>query len=205
LGIKKKLTTAYHPQANGLVERLHRRLKEALRSREAGVQWEDHLPWVLLGLRAAPRDDMGVLAAETTLGVQLTLPGQLLEETAAAAGQLAQELRADRQLALPVPLRPRSYAQAAAAVPGALEEAEWVFVRKGGVSPPLAAKFDRPYQVISKSEKYFVIKVGDKLDSVSVDRLKSYRGGGVVTPAVPPLRGRPPKLAAPAGSSGSGG
>jgi hypothetical protein len=169
------------------------------------VQWEDHLPWVLLGLRAAPRDDTGVSAAETTLGVQLTLPGQLLEESAVAAGQLAQELRADRQLASPVPLRPRSYVQAAAGAPGALEEAEWVFVRKGGVSPPLAAKFDGPYKVVSKSDIYFVIKVGDKLDSVSVDRLKSYRGGGVVTPAVPPLRGRPPKSAASAGSSGSGG
>jgi len=38
LGINHKLTTAYHPQANGLVERFHRQLKEALRARlETGI------------------------------------------------------------------------------------------------------------------------------------------------------------------------
>ena len=29
-GINRKMTTAYHPEANGLVERFHRRLKESL-------------------------------------------------------------------------------------------------------------------------------------------------------------------------------
>jgi hypothetical protein len=36
LGIKSQLTTPYHPQANGAVERFHRRLKDALRARLAG-------------------------------------------------------------------------------------------------------------------------------------------------------------------------
>jgi cleavage and polyadenylation specificity factor subunit 1 len=36
LGIKHVQTTAYHPQANGLVERFHRRLKDALCARLAG-------------------------------------------------------------------------------------------------------------------------------------------------------------------------
>jgi len=57
LGVAHTTTTAYHPQANGLVERAHRQLKEALRSRLAGAAWPDHLPWALLGLRAAPKDD----------------------------------------------------------------------------------------------------------------------------------------------------
>jgi transposase InsO family protein len=55
LGIKSKLTTPYHPQANGAVERFHRRLKDSLRARLAGSDWPSHLPWVLFGLRAAPR------------------------------------------------------------------------------------------------------------------------------------------------------
>jgi transposase InsO family protein len=57
LGIQHVLTSAYHPQSNSLVERFHRRLKEALKARLAGAQWLAHLPWVLLGLRAAPRED----------------------------------------------------------------------------------------------------------------------------------------------------
>ena len=39
LGIRLSATTAYHPQANGLVERMHRRLKEALKTRLAGPNW----------------------------------------------------------------------------------------------------------------------------------------------------------------------
>jgi len=31
-GIQHNLTTAFHPQANGMVERLHRQLKDALRA-----------------------------------------------------------------------------------------------------------------------------------------------------------------------------
>ena len=79
LGIRHILTTPYHPQSNGLVERLHRRLKDALKSRLAGPDWYQHLPLVLLGLRAAPRDDSGVSAAELTFGAPLMLPGPLLD------------------------------------------------------------------------------------------------------------------------------
>jgi hypothetical protein len=37
------------------VERFHRRLKNSLRVQLAGSDWLDHLPWVLLGLRAGLR------------------------------------------------------------------------------------------------------------------------------------------------------
>jgi transposase InsO family protein len=66
LGIKHTMTTAFHPQSNGLVERVHCRLKDALKARLAAANWPDHLPWVLLGLRASPREDLGLSAAEMT-------------------------------------------------------------------------------------------------------------------------------------------
>ena len=42
LNIQHSPTTAYHPQSNGLVERFHRRLKDALLSRAAAADWHDH-------------------------------------------------------------------------------------------------------------------------------------------------------------------
>ncbi len=47
LGMTHTTTTAYHPQSNGLVERAHRQLKEALRSRLAGAAWPGltTFPW----------------------------------------------------------------------------------------------------------------------------------------------------------------
>jgi hypothetical protein len=53
-------TTAYHPEANGAVERLHCCLKDALRVHAAAATWAEELPWVLLGLRAQPREDTGL-------------------------------------------------------------------------------------------------------------------------------------------------
>ncbi len=78
LGIKHILTTAYHPESNGMVEIVHRQIKDALRATGAGTGWHSHLPWVLLGLHAAPKEDSGVSSAELVSGAPLILPRQLL-------------------------------------------------------------------------------------------------------------------------------
>jgi transposase InsO family protein len=68
LGISHQMTTAYHPQSNGMVERAYRQLKDALRSCLAGVQWPQHLPWALLGLRAAPKKIRAFLLLSWPMG-----------------------------------------------------------------------------------------------------------------------------------------
>jgi hypothetical protein len=79
LGIHHVTTTAYHPQSNGMIERAHRQFKDALRSRAAGDKWTTHLPWILLGLRAAPKDDSNTSSAELVFGCWITVPGQFLD------------------------------------------------------------------------------------------------------------------------------
>jgi hypothetical protein len=78
LNIQHSAMTAYHPQSNGLVERFHRPLKDALRSWAAAADWHDHLPWVLLGIRTAFREDSEFSPAEAVYGSQLVLPGQFI-------------------------------------------------------------------------------------------------------------------------------
>ena len=58
LGVKLHRTTAFHPQANGLCERFHRSMKAALRAGLTDGNWLDRLPWVMLGLRTAPKEDL---------------------------------------------------------------------------------------------------------------------------------------------------
>ena len=42
LGVKHITTTAFHPQSNGMVERVHRHLKEGLKARGAQADWPQH-------------------------------------------------------------------------------------------------------------------------------------------------------------------
>ena len=44
-----------------MVERAHRQLKETLHAREAGADWPEHLPWMLLGLCAASKEANGLV------------------------------------------------------------------------------------------------------------------------------------------------
>jgi hypothetical protein len=74
LNISNWLTTAYHPEWNGAVERLHRHLKDALRARAAVATWSEELPFVLLGLRAQLREDTGLSPADAVFGSPIVLP-----------------------------------------------------------------------------------------------------------------------------------
>lgn len=60
LGTKHLRTTAYHPCANGLVERLHRQLKGALKGHPSQEQWTHALPLVLLGIRTSLKKTLAV-------------------------------------------------------------------------------------------------------------------------------------------------
>ncbi len=71
-------TTTYHPQANGMVERFHRYLKTALRLHLKSPNWIKELPRVLLGIRTAPKEDLGCPSAEIVYGAPLTLPGDFI-------------------------------------------------------------------------------------------------------------------------------
>ena len=58
LGVTKLNTTAYHPQCNGMVERMNRTLKAMLRKHAVkfGPQWDKFLPGVLWAYRNVPHE-----------------------------------------------------------------------------------------------------------------------------------------------------
>jgi transposase InsO family protein len=67
LGTQLQRTTAYQPQSNRLVERFHRHLKSALRARLTGPSWVG-----IVGIRTAPKEDLGCSSAELVYGAPLT-------------------------------------------------------------------------------------------------------------------------------------
>jgi transposase InsO family protein len=105
LGVKHITTAAYHPQSNGMVERAHRQLKEAMKNRLAGAAWPDHLPWVLLGLRAASKDGSNISSAELVYGAPLVLPGEFLDAAEPPAAEFLEHMRT---IPTSIPTRPLS-------------------------------------------------------------------------------------------------
>jgi hypothetical protein len=79
LNISHKQTTAYHPESNGAVERLHWRLKDEIHACASKATWSEQLPFVLLGLRAQPREDTGLSPAEAVFGARTVLPNEVLQ------------------------------------------------------------------------------------------------------------------------------
>ncbi len=79
LNIQDSQTTAYHAQSNWMVEHFHRRLKDAIHARCAATNWVDHLPRILLGIRAAAREDDGSTPAQAVFSSPFILPGEFLD------------------------------------------------------------------------------------------------------------------------------
>ena len=143
------------------------------------------MPWVLLGLRAAPKEDSAVSSAEAVFGVPLAIPCQAQTEE-----------KFEGQLPL-IPLRKRTYAEAAGGRPSILEGVSHVYIRRGPVGGPLTNSYSGPYLVVERRLKTLLIQMGDRQEWVSADRVKPHAGGAPQV-AQPPRRGRP------LGTSGSG-
>jgi transposase InsO family protein len=199
--IRHVQTPAYHPQANGAIERLHRRLKDSLRARLASADWYHHLPWTMLALRAASRDDTSPSPAELLYGAQLVLPGQFVSAAdPPPAESFLQRLRTFVDASAPPPAlhKQASTANPSVAVPPALLHAPYVLVRHDAAKPPLAPAYDGPYHVLERSPHTFRLQVGDKVDVVATSRLKAAVLAPDAAAAAPPRRGRPPRLPTPA-------
>jgi cleavage and polyadenylation specificity factor subunit 1 len=198
LGIKHIMTTAYHPQSNGVLERFHRRLKDALRAKAAAADWSSQLPLVMLGLRSAPREDSGISAAELVFGSPLQLPGQMLAAAEPPPESFVRALNSSLPCVAPLKTPP----PAATASPSPqLRAADFVYIRSPPAAPALAAAYRGPYAVHKRGDKVFIVKVGGRYEAVTIDRLKPHLGGPPL-PAAPPRRGRPPGRAATGSSSG---
>ena len=75
LDIKRRRTTAYHPQANGMIERVHGVIKNTLRCfTDRFSDWEKALPTVLFAIRTAV-NNLGISPSLIMYGEHIAIPG----------------------------------------------------------------------------------------------------------------------------------
>jgi hypothetical protein len=190
LHISHKQTTAYHPESNAAVFRLHRRLKDALRARAAAATWSEELPFVLLRLRAQPREDTGLSPAEAVFGAPIVLPNEFLQNEEMSVDAIIKNF--SKTLHVPAVSLPRhnSSARLLDELPGDLLSAPLIWVRRGSVIPPLRLLYDGPYTVLRRGPRSFTIRVGSRDEVIAVSRLKACTAVDA-TPGSLRHRGRP--------------
>ena len=171
-GTTRIRTTAFHPAANGLVERLHRQLKAAIKCRNSD-RWTEELPLVLLGIRCAHKEDLNATSAELVYGQSLRLPGEFFASTPndiIDASDFASQLRSTMRSLRPMPVQ--RHGERHTFVFKDLSTCSHVFRRHDAVRKPLQSPYDGPFQVIRRSDKGFELSIRGRNVTVSIDRLK---------------------------------
>ena len=171
-GIDHLQTTAYHPAANGMVERFHRQLKSAIECHESPT-WVDKLPIVMLGFRAAFKEDIKATTAEMVYGETIRLPGEFLAPRPASnvsPNSFIDELRRHFRSLQAVPALRQG--TKATFVYKELLSASHVFIRRDAVKLSLQQPYEGPFAVVKRTDKFFVINIRGKDVTVSIDRLK---------------------------------
>lgn len=82
LKVKKMVSSVYHPQANGLCEKMNGVLKRMLRSYaiKEPYRWDKHLPYILFAYREVPNETTGFSPFELLYGRHVRGPLSILKE-----------------------------------------------------------------------------------------------------------------------------
>ena len=173
LGIKHITTTSYHPQSNGIVENVHRRLKDALRMQEFPAKWSQNLPLVMLTIRNSVKDELQCSPADLVYGQSLRLPQEfrapMLEPC--TPSQFVSGLKEHFKNLKAPPTRIQANSSY---IDQHLNKCKQVLVRNDHVQNPLELRYSGPYHVLDKQAKYFLISINGKPKTVSIDRLKAF-------------------------------
>ncbi len=191
LNISHKQTTAYPPELNSAVKRLHHCLKDALRACAAAATWSEELPFVLLGLRAQPREDTGLSRAEAVFSAQIVLPNEFLQNDELSVDTIVKKFAKTLHVSASSLPRHSSSTELPSELPAELLSAPLVWVHRGGLVPPLQLLYDGPYAVLCRGPSSFTIRVGSRDEVVAISHLKACAAADA-TPGSLYRCGRPP-------------
>ncbi|XP_029637976.1 uncharacterized protein LOC115213180 [Octopus sinensis] len=155
-----------------MVERFHRQLKASIKAAPDSSHWLEHLPLILLGIRSTIKEELGYTPAELVYGTTLTLPGQMIEPVSQNFPDPQQYVhRLRTSMSQLSPSGPRQQ-NVVSRVPKDINTWTHVFVRNDGIPSQLRPPYSGPYKVIKREPKYFVLDIGGKRNTVSIDCLK---------------------------------
>jgi len=196
-GISHVRSSPYHPQGNGVVERLHRTLSAIVsKTTEARGNWASVVPRALFFIRSVPAESTGLspfLAKqgwepETPLGllygtwIDSELEGLELSEFVAENSERIDMLRENAALQLKNTSDTRKEKWDVNAKEREFKINEEVLMRKAGLCGKLETSWSGPYRITKKNSPVsYGVDIGDrKIPSVHVSLLKRYQQQGEV-------------------------
>lgn len=156
-----------------MVERLHRQLKAVIKALPSSTHWTTGLPFILLGIRTAIKEDIGHSSAELVYGSTLRIPGEFLSTSSPNSlpnhTTCVEQLKAQMQPLKATPPRPQNRNTYISDV---LSTCTHVFVRHDAVCTSLQKPYDGHYRIIKHSAKHFTLDIDGKQQVISLNHLK---------------------------------
>ena len=195
LGMKKTRTTSYHPQCDGLVERMNKTLIEALSKYVEGNQteWDEWLPLVLMGYRTSKHASTGESPHELLFGRRARLPIDVELDKALpeeqSTTQFGKDLKAKLQIAREIVNEETTRAQHRQAKVFNQRNKETTKFREGdyvwlyspavkrGLSPKLSKPYTGPFKILklhSDNNVSIVHTQGGRQQRVHLNRLRHH-------------------------------
>ncbi|XP_064468550.1 uncharacterized protein LOC135379773 [Ornithodoros turicata] len=172
IGKKRIRTTAYHPASNGLVERLHRQLKVALRAAPQ-TPWPEVLPIALLGIRTTFKPDLRCTVAELCLRHNSPPSRRTLITTSGRSTSQQGRLRL---------LPPSHHGRTSTELCSPLHLLQGIPAPPSGQAP-----YSGPFPVTHRTPHHFTVIIKGRPDTVSLERLKPAYLDSDIPPAPPSI------------------
>ena len=176
VGSTRNRTTAYHPQANGLVERFHRPMKAALMA-HGNKKWTEALPLVLLGMRNTLKEDINATPAQMVYGTSLRLPGDFFADHPTKTSDPSDfAVQLSERMSRLVPTKTSAHTAPKLFVSPALAGSTHAWIRVDKVRAPLVAPYDGPFLIVERHPHFFKVRIptptGFVDENITLDRLK---------------------------------
>ncbi|XP_039894583.1 uncharacterized protein LOC120737796, partial [Simochromis diagramma] len=180
LGIKHVVSSAYHPESQGALERWHQTLKATLQKYclDTGKEWDEGVPLMVFAMREAKQESLGFSPNELVFGHSVRGPLKLLKEQFLSTDHVVKTNVLDYVSQFRERLHKARLAAAEAlssaqgkmkswydkkAIPRSFNPGDKVLVLLPTASSALSSRFCGPYQVDKKvNDTDYVIKTPDR-------------------------------------------
>jgi transposase InsO family protein len=170
-GLTEKVGTAYNPQSNGIIERVHQVIADALRTFELEKReldkkdpWTPFLQAACFAVRSTYHTTLGATPAQLVFGRDMMLPIKFKANWTAIQQRRLQEVQRNNK------------SENMKRIPHNYEVGDRVSKTRPGIQPKLSSKRDGPYDVIAVYDNGTIrIRCGPTEELINIRRVTPFK------------------------------